>query len=335
MTDARLIARLGGDEFVVLHDAINPDRVSLDAERLLAVLSRPITINGHRHRIGASIGIARYSEDCTSSEELLQAADIAMYDAKLRETGFSVYTVNMKNRIETRQRMSERLALALENDTLSLAFQPFIDLSSNCLVGVEALLRWTDAELGDVSPTEIISIAQEYQLLRGLGRWVVAAACKAIMEWEDEGLAIPFPISINVAAAQLEDGSIVRDITHMCGVHGVRPEQIEIELTENIMLKAPEAAGRVVSSLRELGVKVAIDDFGTGYSSLALFMQFSVDKLKIDNSFVTDLSADSPTCQIVEATIELAKGLGCTVVAEGIDTKTQADILRRWTRVFL
>lgn len=329
MTDARLIARLGGDEFVVLHDAINPDRVVLDAERLLTVLSCPIVIDGRRHLIGGSIGFARYPEDCTSSEELLQAADIAMYDAKIRETGLSIYNADMKSRIEARQRISERLALALDEDALSLAFQPFIDLSSDSLIGVEALLRWVDAELGNVPPAEIISIAQEYRLLRRLGRWVVAAACKAIMGWEDKGLAVPFPISINVAAEQLEDGSILRDITDMCEVYGVRPEQIEIELTESIMLKAPEDARQVVLGLQKLGVKVAIDDFGTGYSSLALLMQFSADKLKIDNSFITDLFADSPSFKIVEATIALAKGLGCIVVAEGIETQTQADILQR------
>lgn len=329
LCEAQLIARLGGDEFVVLHDATRSDTVACDIERLLDALSRPIVIDSRSHRVGASIGIAYYPEDCRSSEALLQAADIAMYDAKTRETGFSVYNANMKNRIEERLVKSERLALALEQDTLSLNFQPFIDLKSNRLVGVEALLRWRDAEFGNLPPSEIISIAQENRMLRRLGRWVVAAACKAIRAWEDEGLGVPFPISVNVVAEQMEDGSIVCDVIEMCESHGVLPEQIEIELTETIMLKAPEEARKVVSRLRQLGVKVAVDDFGTGYSSFALLMQLSVDKLKIDNSFIADLSANSPTFQIVEATITLAKGLGCSVVAEGIETEAQADTLRQ------
>ncbi|TMV93317.1 EAL domain-containing protein [Thioclava sp. BHET1] len=328
MPDARLIARLGGDEFVVLQDAVDPDAVAVHIRSMLETLNRPIVIDGQRHRIEASIGMARYPEDCTSTRDLLQAADIAMYDAKIRKIGFSAYDADMKKRIKARQRMSERLALALDEGSLRLAFQPFVDLNSGRLVGVEALLRWTDAELGKVPPADIISISQEYRMLRALGRWVVGAACRAIKEWQDAGYTVPYPVSINVAAEQLEDGSIVRDITDMCEDYGVRPDQIEIELTENVMLKAPEAAQQVVSQLQEMGVKLVVDDFGTGYSSLALLMQFSVDKIKIDNFFVADLSTDSKTLKIVEATIALAKGMGCKVVAEGIENERQADILQ-------
>ncbi len=328
-TDARLVARLGGDEFVVLYEEIGSETVPVYVDRLLSALKQPMMIKGHYHQVDASIGVARYPEDTTSSEDLLQAADIAMFDAKKREIGHSLYDTNMKKRIETRQRISERLTLSLDQGTLAIAFQPFVDLTNNNLIGAEALLRWTDSELGTVPPTEILSVAQEYRMLRELGYWVLDATCKAIVAWENADFILPCPISVNVTAEQVEDGSVVRDLSYLFKTFGVRPDQIEVELTESGMMKAPEKAREVVSDLRRFGVKVAIDDFGTGYSSLARLMQLSVDKLKIDNSFVNGLANDNPKVQLIQATVALARGLGCSVIAEGIETESQANILRR------
>lgn len=324
-----IASRLGGDEFVVVLTNLPAEAVGVLTDQLLEALDRPIQIDDNRQEIGASVGTATYPGDGGTAEELLQAADIAMYQAKTRGLGQCAYAPSMKSNLRWRKEVSERLVRALRDDKLSLVYQPFVELGTGALCGAETLLRWTDEELGPIAPPDIISIAEEYRLMPRLGRWITDNACLQISRWAEQGFTLPGRIAINASARQVEDGSIVEDIEAACEGLGISPASVEVEITESNMMADPDAAAAVLDRLRRTGVHIAIDDFGTGYSSLARLKQFEIDKLKIDLSFIRDIPADHASLQIVTATIAMAQGMGFKVLAEGVETAQQAALLEK------
>ncbi len=326
--DDRISARIGGDEFVVvLEDTDRPAANGL-IERLVEAFGQPITICGNDHEVGASIGLASYPDDGANSEELLQSADIAMYQAKTHGVQTCAYLPSMKSAMQWKQQVGDRLSIAMAQSELKLAYQPLLDLKSGNLVGCEALLRWTDPDLGPISPPDIIAIAEERQLMRRLGKWIIDEACQQLTSWRLDGFEMTGRLAINIAARQIEDGSVVNDLLDSCKRYAVRPADLEVEITEGSIMNDAQAVRCSVNKLQKNGTHIAIDDFGTGYSSLARLRQFKIDKLKIDKSFVQDILTDDASKEIVAATIGLAKGLGLRVLAEGIEHKEQMTLLQ-------
>jgi diguanylate cyclase (GGDEF)-like protein/PAS domain S-box-containing protein len=324
-----IVARIGGDEFVVA--LANTDRPTVESsvERLVAAFRKPILICGQGHEVGASIGLASYPDDGLTGDELLQAADIAMYQAKTRGVPSCIYLRSMKTEMAWRQQIGDKLSVALAKEKLKLAYQPLIDLKTRKMVGCEALLRWTDPDLGPITPTEIIAIADERQLMSKLGNWIVDRACQQLSCWRSDGLQMHGRLAINIAGRQIEDGSVVNALMNGCNTYNIDPTALEVEVTEVSIMNDAQAVRSSVNKLQAKGIKIAIDDFGTGYSSMARLRQFKVDKLKIDRTFVQDILVDQASREIVAATIGLAKGLGLLVLAEGIEQEEQGALLQR------
>ncbi|PWJ11198.1 EAL domain-containing protein [Jannaschia seohaensis] len=314
------LARVGGDEFVAVLPGQSDDALSHIVDAALDIVETPFDIDGRKLDLGISMGVTTYPDHAQTAEELLRFADIAMYAAKVGGGGARIFEHNMDGQLTRRQLVGERLIHSLRNDALDLAFQPIIDLCTGCLSGAEVLLRWEDDELGQVSPAEVIPVADEYRLTSKLGAWVIDRTCRQIAEWERQGMAVPPTVAVNVSVQQLEDRTLCQDIQAACTAHGVSPRRLAVEITESSMMSNTETTQTMLTQLKTLGVAVSIDDFGTGYSSLAYLKQFAVEKLKIDISFVKDLLDDETSGQIVAATIAMANGLGLRIVAEGVES---------------
>ncbi|MDB6061009.1 MAG: hypothetical protein JWM78_1112 [Verrucomicrobiaceae bacterium] len=326
---SEFVARLGGDEFVVLAQEIYDEESAASvARKLLSVAIAPIMLNGQECRVTASIGISMYPRDGVDEQALMKHADMAMYLAKEEgKNNFQFYSDQIKVQSLERLALETNLREALVRRELSLQYQPKIDLHSGNLTGVEALLRWQNAELGSVAPLRFIPIAEETGLIVAIGKWVLNTACHQGAQWQKSGLAI-VPIAVNVSARQFADDHIYDDIVDALQRSGLRPEMLEIELTEGMMMQNVERAVRLLSAIKELGVRIAIDDFGTGYSSLAQIRRFPVDTLKVDRSFVRNIQDDHDGQVITDAIIRMAKMLSLTVVAEGVETQAEANFLR-------
>lgn len=328
LRDSETLARIGGDEFVVILENTSQDGARAAIERLGKQLSHPIVIDGKGHLLGVSIGVACYPDDSRTPDGLLQLSDIAMYEAKVSGGGCCFYTHRMGRAIARRHEIAERLAEAFLEGALELHYQPIVDLHSGALRAAEALLRWHDPEWGWVAAGDFIPIAEERRMMSDLGAWVIDRACRQLRDWTDAGFAGPERLAINIAAQQIEDNSLLEAVRRATADHGVSPSALEAEITESSMMNDPERAAAILRQLKEAGLALSIDDFGTGYSSLAYLKQFATDKLKVDMSFVHDL-LDDPNCQaIVTATIAMARGLGLTVLAEGVESEEQARRLR-------
>lgn len=322
------VARLGGDEFVVLMDALNaPSSADVVAGRVLESMREPVELLGHSLVVTVSIGIAIYPRDDTDISRLLAKADAAMYQAKAAgRDGFSVYMEGNALYDPTRLSLQNDLRQAIERGELILHFQPQVQISTQEVCGVEALVRWPHPARGMVSPSEFIPLAEECGLIQRLGEWVLREACRQLREWEIRGYA-PMRMSVNVSAVQFHQPNFVDLLRSALEDSGVNPERIELELTESVLMHNVEDVVETLRSIRALGVSLAIDDFGTGYSSLNYLRRFPINRLKIDQSFVRDIERTPANETIIKAIIALAASLSMDIVAEGIEKSTERMVL--------
>lgn len=327
--DADTICRLGGDEFViVLPHLADVSDITRIAQSVLDALSEPFEVNQQTLHTSASIGITLFPNDGGDFDTLLKNADTAMYQAKEggRNT-YSFFTAKMNADAMERLNLHTQLRTALQKKEFELHYQPQIDLITDRVVGMEALIRWKHPEHGMVSPARFIPIAEASGLIIPIGEWVLEEACKQARIWQQSGRA-PFMVAVNLSALQFKRGNILDTVSKALESSGLPPSMLELELTESILLKDMSSALKTIQELKALGVQLSIDDFGTGYSSLSYLRQLKVDKLKIDQSFVSNIVADIDDLAIVCAIIQLGKTLQMEVIAEGVETTEQLGILR-------
>ena len=321
-------SRLGGDEFVLLLHEADAEGAEICARRVLEELSAPFSLDGMNFTVTASIGIALYPADGQSMADLIKNADSAMYHVKERgRSDFRFYQRQMNIGLLSRMKLDHAMRQALEHQLFRLHYQPQIELATGKLLGVEALLRWTDKDLGEVSPVQFIPVAEESGVIVPIGNWVMQTAIRQAALWNRDGQSMR--VAINVSALQFQQANFVDSIAAALHEHDLQPQCIELELTESILIKDAEDALRKLESLAALGVKLAIDDFGTGYSSLSYLKRFPIYKLKIDRSFIDDLPANESDIAIVTAIIHLAHALKLRVIAEGVETQEQRDFLQQ------
>jgi diguanylate cyclase (GGDEF)-like protein/PAS domain S-box-containing protein len=324
------VCRLGGDEFVVILNRMagSDDILALVEGRLVPAIRRAHDIGGTEVHVSCSVGIAVFPDDGADIDELMRHADVAMYQSKAGGRNIArFFTPAMNARVQKRQQIESNLRHAIERRELSLCYQPRIDARNGATLGVEALLRWHDGELGQVGPAEFIPVAEESGQIVAIGAWVIAEACRQQAAWRRQGLGA-VPVSINMSALQLRDRGLIGVLREAIRRNGVEPAHVEIELTESMLMDSAEQTLAQLHSLKSLGVVLSIDDFGTGYSSLAYLNRFPIDKLKIDRSFVHQMLGDPAHLAIVRAIIGLGHTLGLRVVAEGVELEQQAVALR-------
>ncbi|MBJ7330583.1 MAG: EAL domain-containing protein [Solirubrobacteraceae bacterium] len=334
VTDDDVIARLGGDEFAVLlhehdEDAKAPQIV---AEQILRAVCAPMTINERELRVSGSAGIAIGAKDATpTADEMLRNADVAMYASKSAgKNRVAVFTEDMHADAMRRLELTADLRRALEEGGLHLEYQPIVDMEANDrVVGAEALARWPHPVHGRIPPPEFIDLAEESGLILPLGAWVLETACAQMKEWMDDGKANAGQhVSVNVSALQMADPGMHDMVRDTLTKTGLDPRQLQLEITESVLVERPEAMAEELAALIALGVRVAIDDFGTGHSVLAYLRQLPVDVLKVDKAFIDAIDLDDGQAQLAQGIINLAHALDITVVAEGIETTSQAIVLR-------
>lgn len=322
------VSRQGGDEFIVLLSEVQEaEDAAITARRLLRAIEEPHHVDAHELYVTASIGVSVYPDDGTDAETLVKNADTAMYQAKENERqGYQFFTSAMNVRAVERQFLEENLRRALSRDELALYYQPKINLTTGEITGAEALLRWTHPERGPISPAEFIPVAEESGLILPIGLWVFRAACKQARAWADDGIP-SMSIAVNVSAVQLRNRNFLPTLFEIVDASGLDPRLIEVEVTESLLMKQPEFTSVILQQLRERGITVAIDDFGTGYSSLSYLHKFPLDALKIDQSFIRQISHPDGT-NIVTAIINMGRNLGLRIVAEGVETKEELAFLQ-------
>ncbi|MHB8243159.1 MAG: putative bifunctional diguanylate cyclase/phosphodiesterase [Solirubrobacteraceae bacterium] len=330
LRDNDTIGRLGGDEFVMLIDSLGLNAApELVAERILDVLRQPIALSDPKQpsiSITASIGVATGRP--VSAEALLADADLALYKAKaLGKNGFVKFESAMQTAAQDRRQLETDLTAALEAEQFFLVYQPMLDLDSERVVGVEALIRWRHSG-GDVIPPDLfIPLAEDTGLIVPIGRWVLEQACAQAAEWQARGHDLN--ISVNVSARQLERSEFVEEVRAALRHSALDPETLTLEITETVLMRNPDATAELLTELKTLGVRIAVDDFGTGYSSLAYLRQFPVDSLKIDRTFITGLALSSEAHALTHTLIQLGKALGLQTLAEGVEDHTQVRELQR------
>ena len=320
-----ILARLGGDEFSIIQKHMEqPHGSSMLAARLVSSLSEPFDLDGNKVNIGVSIGIALHNAgDAIDGETLMRHADLALYRVKVNGRGsFRYFENDMNDALVARKKIEASLRMAIADNELELYYQPQIDLKTNTIKGVEALLRWNHKTDGQISPDKFIPLAEESGLIIPIGDWVIRQACRQAKEWPD------LTFAINVSPVQFRQGDLVSTVRNALQAEGVDPSRLEIEITEGVLLSHTEETISVLSGLQKMGVKIAMDDFGTGYSSLSYLRRFPFDKIKIDKSFISDLGTCADADSIVDAVIRLGTSMGMTTNAEGIETLEQANLLR-------
>jgi diguanylate cyclase (GGDEF)-like protein len=322
------VSRLGGDEFVVtLAEVAELDDVGLLAKRIREALGRSFTLEGHELRATASIGISLYPKDGNAVETLLRHADIAMYRAK-EEGGdnFRFFAPDMNLQIQGTLELESDLRLALERDEFTLHYQPKVEIASGRIVGCEALVRWRHPQRGLVAPGAFIPLAEETGLIVPIGEWVLREACAQARAWQEKGLPT-VTVAVNLSARQFRQADLVDQVQATLEETGLAPGMLELELTESMIMHDPGSAAETMRHLKDLGVGLSLDDFGTGYSSLNYLRRFPVDHLKIDRSFITDVTSDASAAAMATSVVAIAHSLGIKAVAEGVETREQLDLL--------
>jgi diguanylate cyclase (GGDEF)-like protein/PAS domain S-box-containing protein len=327
---ADTVARTGGDEFVlVLPGRADESEAAATAKAVLEALAEPLNLHGQELVMTGSAGLAAWPADGRDAATLVQHAEVAMYRAKdLGRNAVQFYTPAMNARARERMALEGALRSALQHGEFELFYQPQVDLLSGSVVGLEALIRWRHPSLGLVRPDRFITLAEETGLIVPIGAWVLRTACRQSRDWEHAGFG-PLRIAVNLSARQFAEPGLVGDVARVLEETGLAPTSLEIELTESLVMEDVEAAIRTMGELKLMGVKLSIDDFGTGYSSLSYLRRFPVDVLKIDRSFVRDITSSEDDAAMVAAIIELARGLRMRVIAEGVETEAQLDYLKR------
>ncbi|MDH3729596.1 MAG: bifunctional diguanylate cyclase/phosphodiesterase [Acidimicrobiia bacterium] len=328
--DSDTIGRIGDDEFVaVLEGGHRIDDAGPMADKVLNALAMPHDLGAISMRVTASAGVAIYPLDGDNAEELLERANLAVEAAKIGgRNGFEFYSEDLRDRNADRLDLMGGLRRALNNtDQLRLVYQPKIDLTTGDMIGVEALVRWDHPELGLVMPGRFIPLAEESDLIVLLGTWVLNAACAQARQWVDDGTG-KIPVSVNVSSRQFRQENLVGIVREALAATELDPEFLEIELTEHTLIEDVEEAKATLHSLKDMGIRVSIDDFGTGYSSLSYLKRFPIDTLKIDQSFINDITHDADDAAISQAIVALARTLRMQVIAEGVETSEQLEFVR-------
>jgi diguanylate cyclase (GGDEF)-like protein/PAS domain S-box-containing protein len=323
------VSRLGGDEFVVLLSEISHAAdASITARKILTALTSAHTVDVAKLHVTLSIGLSTYPDDGQDAETLIKNADTAMYQAKdAGRNNFRFYTKEMNVRAMERQAIEAELCLALERKEFALHYQPKVSLDTGEITGVEALVRWVHPTRGLVPPAQFIPIAEDCGLILQIGKWVLREACTQVKTWMDAGLHV-VPVSINVSSLEFRSGDFIQGLRDILKETRLDPKYLELELTETVLMQRAESTTSVLRALKSIGVHLAVDDFGTGYSSLSYLKKFPIDTLKIDRSFVRDITADSDDATIVSAVITMAKSLKKCVIAEGVETDDQVRFLQ-------
>jgi diguanylate cyclase (GGDEF)-like protein/PAS domain S-box-containing protein len=326
--DSDTVARLGGDEFVIILNAITSgDDVVSIAEKIQKVLTAPITLGEHDIYTTASIGIALYPLDGSDVNALLKNADIAMYQAKEQgRNTFQFFSREMNVKALEHLMLETSLRRGLERDEFHLVYQPLLDLKTGLLVGMEALVRWQHPDLGLLLPGKFIPIAEETGMIIPLGDWVLGAACRQNRQWQDEGLP-PLRVAVNLSARQFIQAKLAHRVADVLQETGLSPDCLELELTESTIMSNAEETIAILKELKAMGISLAIDDFGTGYSSLSYLKHFPIDRLKIDRSFVCDITTNPDDAAIADAIIAMAHSLKLKVTAEGVEMQEQLSYL--------
>jgi diguanylate cyclase (GGDEF)-like protein len=324
------LARLGGDEFVIkLYGVDSEKSVAAVASRIINALTPPFTCAGHQFVVTPSIGIAVYPEDGGTGEKLLMNADSAMYAAKnVGRNNFKFYSETMRTKSLHRLDLENLIRTAIDEDQFDLHFQPKIDASSFRLVGAEALIRWTHPTRGAIAPDDFVPIAEETGLIVPIGDFVIREACKQVKVWSTSPVGA-VPVSVNISSHQFRESGFVDNVLDAVASAGIATTQLELEITESVLLQDVDRTLVQLNTLKEAGISLSIDDFGTGYSSLNYLKRFPIDTIKIDRSFVKDLHDDADDAAICAAIIAMSRQLGLNVVAEGVETREQLKFLRR------
>ncbi len=324
------VARLGGDEFVlVLSDHKSELSVSGELQRIVESFSQPFVVDGRDVFITASVGVALYPQDAKDPETLMKSAELAMY--RVKESGrnaYQLYTAEMQTRVTERLGLEGMLRRALERGEFSLRYQPQVDLRSNRIFGCEALLRWNQPDLGMIGPGKFIPLAEETGLIVPIGEWIVRTACRQSKTWQNAGLPA-VTMAVNISARQFRENTLLQAVAKILDETGLDASQLELEVTESVIMHDTQHVIATLQAFADMGVSLSVDDFGTGYSSLSYLKRFPVDRLKIDQSFVRDVTTDADDAAIAQAVITLGHTMNLRVIAEGVETPEQLAFLRR------
>jgi len=323
------VSRLGGDEFVILlSEVAHAGDAGVKAGKILSALSAPFEMDQITLRITGSIGVSTYPEDGQSAELLIRNADLAMYQAKEKgRSNYQFFEKGMNVRAVERQSIEGDLRFALERNELVMHYQPKIDLKTGEITGVEALVRWRHPERGLVGPLQFISVAEDCGLMLPIGKWVLRESCRQARAWQDAGLPA-IEMAVNVSSVEFRNDKFLEGISTILKETGLDPRYLELELTETVLMQHAEFSVPVLQKLKAMGVRLAIDDFGTGYSSLSYLRQFPIDTLKVDQSFIHEINAETDEATIISAVINMGCRLKHRVIAEGVETAEQLGFLR-------
>jgi diguanylate cyclase (GGDEF)-like protein/PAS domain S-box-containing protein len=323
------VCRLGGDEFVILlSEVAHEGDAGVKAGKILSALSAPFEMEQITLRVTASVGVTTYPEDGRSAELLIRNADLAMYQAKEKgRNNYQFFEKGMNVRAVERQAIEGDLRCALERDEFVMHYQPKIDLKTGEITGVEALLRWQHPVRGLVGPMKFISVAEDCGLMLPIGKWVLRESCRQAKAWQDSGLPL-IEMAVNVSSVEFRNDQFLGSISTILKETGLEPGYLELELTESVLMQHAEFSVPVLQKLKAMGVRLAIDDFGTGYSSLSYLRQFPIDTLKVDQSFIHEINADTDEATIISAVINMGCRLKHRVIAEGVETAEQLAFLR-------
>jgi len=330
LRETDIVARMGGDEFIlVLRNLSNRHDATQKADSILAAIHPPFNLEGNELHVTASIGISMYPDDGKTSEHLLKMADLALYQAKdAGRNRAQLCTPTMDASAQQQMRLEKELRVALEQEQFSLVYQPQIHLGTGNLVGVETLTRWHHPELGLIPPNQFIPLAEETGLIYDLGLWVLRSACLQHKRWREAGLT-DLRLAVNMSGRQLQRSGIENDLIAVFKETGMHLDYLELELTESILMQ-PGESGDVLGRLTDMGINLALDDFGTGYSALSYLRRFPIDRIKIDSSFVNDITTNQSDAALARAIVGMAHGLNMQVIAEGVETDAQLDLLKTY-----
>ncbi len=325
-----MVARIGGDEFaIILRNVKTTGKAQKVARRIYESISQPFSLSGNSITIGVNIGIAPCDAEYNTPEEVLRDADIAMHYAKEKEDGVAIFTKELRFRFLERIRTENDLRHAIDRGELSMNYQPLVDLQDGHLLGFEALLRWNHSEFGNVPPNKFIPIAEDSGLIIPITIWILKETCTRLARWQKISPAYKdMIVSVNISGKHLMHGDLIADVEHALEMAKLSPSTLKLEITESVAMENADHTINVLNRLKQLGVQLSIDDFGTGYSSLSILHRLPFDSLKIDRSFVYSVGEDGENSEILQTIISLAKNLKMRVIAEGIETETQLNLLQ-------